>query len=136
MASACPRSSASMPGYAPGCIDETEDRSIEFFRELHRAQSLSIPFGLWHPKISHLPLLRVAPFLMPNRRDRHSVKARKATDDRRVVGITTVAMNFDEVFEQPLDEIQRVRPIRMARKLHPLESCGWIFCCVSRSWFA
>ncbi len=63
---------------------------------------------------------------MPNRRDRHSVKARKPTDDRRVVGVTTVAMDFHEVFEQPLDEIEGVRPIRMARKLHPLESCGWI----------
>jgi hypothetical protein len=73
-----------------------------------------------------LSLLGVATFLMTYRGDRHSMKAREPANDRRVVRITTVAMNFHEVLEQALDEIQRVGPIRMARKLDTLESRSWI----------
>jgi hypothetical protein len=49
--------------------------------------------------------------------DRQSVKTREPADNRCVVRISAVAMNFREVFEQPLDEIQRVRTVGVAREL-------------------
>ena len=107
---------------------------IEFLGEFHCAQSLSITFRLWHAEVSQLPLLCVASFLMADDRHRHAMKVREAADHRRVVGISAIPMKFDEVFEQPLDEIQGIRPVGMPRELHPFKGsrrllvrCSW-FC--------
>ena len=51
---------------------------------------------------------------MANRGDRHPMKTREAADDRWIVGVPAVAVKFDEVFKQTLDEIERVRPILVA----------------------
>ena len=54
----------------------------------------------------------------------HSMEASKTADHRRIVGKAAIAVKFFEVFENALDEIERVWPIRMARELDALEGGG------------
>jgi hypothetical protein len=53
------------------------------------------------------------------------MKAPIASDDCRVLAKTLVAVKLSEIFEQALDQIERVRAIRMTRQLHPLKSSAW-----------
>ena len=56
------------------------------------------------------------------------MKTRKPADNRRVVSVATVAVKFRKVFEQPLDEIERVWSIRMARKLYAFKRGRSVLC--------
>ncbi len=76
------------------------------------------------PKFLIAALLGVAAFLMPNYDDRQTMKASEATNDRRVFGKSLVAVEFDEVFKQSLDQIQCVRPVSMSCELHALKGCS------------
>jgi hypothetical protein len=49
------------------------------------------------------------------------MKARKAANDRRVISVTAVTMNFREAFEEPLDEIECVGTIGVTRELNAFE---------------
>ena len=51
----------------------------------------------------------------------HSMEAREAANDRGVVSITTIPMDFNKVFEQSLDKVQRMRPLRMPGELNSLK---------------
>jgi hypothetical protein len=53
---------------------------------------------------------------------RQPVKASEAADNRGVFGESLVTVKFDEVFKQPLDQIERVRAVGVSSKLHTLES--------------
>jgi len=44
----------------------------------------------------------------------------QAADDRGVVAVHAVAVELDEVVEQELEEVARVRPLRVARELGAL----------------
>src|SRR5687768_10465206 len=49
------------------------------------------------------------------------MKASEATNDRRIFSKPLIAVQLDEIFEEPLNQIQRVRTIGVARELHALE---------------
>ena len=49
------------------------------------------------------------------------MKAREATHDRGIFRESFVAVQFDEVLKQALDQIQRVRSIGVPRKLYSFE---------------
>ena len=51
------------------------------------------------------------------------MKTRESAHDRRILREAFVAVQFDEIFKQTLDEIERVRSIGVSRKLNALE-CG------------
>ena len=118
-----------------GSVDETEDRSLELLGQLHRANRFAVALRLRHAKVSKLPLLCIASFLMPNNQRRHAVKTREATHKCRIVSVTSVAVNLGKVLEQSLDEIEGVRSLGMTRELDPLEGGGgmiWIQFVLSR----
>src|SRR5262245_45688258 len=48
------------------------------------------------------------------------LEAGQAADDRSVVAVKPVAVELDEVLEEELDEIARVRPLGMACQLRAL----------------
>src|SRR5438094_9833023 len=54
---------------------------------------------------------------MDDQGDRAAVEAAKARDERLVVRAATVAVQLDEVLQHPVDIVQRVRPVGMARQL-------------------
>ncbi len=49
------------------------------------------------------------------------MKSRRAANDRRIIREPTVAVQLYELIEQALDEIKRVRAIRMTGQLHALK---------------
>ena len=49
--------------------------------------------------------------------DRAAVEASDPGDDRSVVGAPAVAVQLDPVLDHPLDVVERVRPLLMAREL-------------------
>ncbi len=54
---------------------------------------------------------------MADERDRAVAESADAGDERLVVGTTTVAVQLDEVVEQPSHVVERVRPFGMTREL-------------------
>jgi hypothetical protein len=55
--------------------------------------------------------------LIPDERNRATVETSKADDERVIVGAATVPVQLDPVVEEPLDIVQRVRAVLMAREL-------------------
>ena len=58
---------------------------------------------------------------MTNDDHRQAMKARQAAHDRRIFRESLVAMKLDEVFKQPLDQIECVRAIGVTSELHALK---------------
>ena len=70
-----------------------------------------------HPEVAGDLLARVAPFLVADDDDPLLLEAREATDHRGVVAEEPIAVELDEIVEQELDEIARVRPLGVPRQL-------------------
>src|SRR2546422_5789215 len=86
-------------------------------RELKRAHRLPVALGIGHPEVPLRALLDVASFLVADEHDRPTVEAADPADDRRVVRAGPIAVQLDEVIEQPFDIVERVRPLGMAGEL-------------------
>ena len=94
--------------------------AVELLGQLHRAQRLAIALG---PRVAEVAvdlLLGVAALLVADDQHRVLVVARQAGDDGVVVGEAAIAVDLDEVGEQPLDVVERRRPRRMPRHQHAL----------------
>ena len=111
------------PGAYPGIdarvsarrIDQRDDGPVELGRNLHRAQRLAVSLRLRHPKVPEDLLLGVAAFLLRHDHHRSALEPGHSCDNRRVVPKHPVAMDFLEIGAEPLDIVQRMRPLRMAR---------------------
>ena len=57
---------------------------------------------------------------MPDQRNRAALELADAGDERVVVHPAAIAMELEEVLEDPLDVVERVRPILVAGELDPL----------------
>ena len=64
-----------------------------------------------------MPLLRVAALLVADQHDGATVELADAGDERRVVGAAAVAVQLDEVVDDPRDVVERVRAVVVAREL-------------------
>jgi len=96
-------------------VDEGEHRQFELLGELHQPQRLAVALGPGHAEVAVAALLGVAPFLVPDHHHRLAVEARRPADDRRVVGVLAIAVQFVEVGEDRVHVVERVGPLRMAR---------------------
>src|SRR6266481_3832333 len=94
MASACPRSSASIPGYAPGV-------------------STKVRLGL--PEILRHALFGVPSLLLPHKDDRAPTIAGKACHHRGVIAVRAVAVQFLEILKQDAHVVHHVGTLRVAR---------------------
>src|SRR5260370_3083783 len=88
--------------------------------QLHHSQRFPVAFRLRLAEVSNQTLLRVTSFLMANNRHGPSVKFAKPGNDRLVVSITTVAMQFDKFRKEKSDKIQRIRTLLVTRDLRTL----------------
>ena len=61
--------------------------------------------------------LRSRPFWCPTSDDRAAVELPEPGHDRVVVRAAAVAVQLEEVVEDPLDVVERVRPVLVAREL-------------------
>ncbi len=73
-----------------------------------------------HREVALQVLFRVAPLLLADDHDRAAVQPPPAADHRRIVAEGAVAVQLDEVGEDALDHVERVRTLLVARDLHPL----------------
>src|SRR5262249_46906852 len=85
--------------------------------ELEHADRLPVALRIRHPELPPRALLDVAPLLLADECDRAAVELAEPGDHCTVVASASVAVQLEPVLEQPLDVVQRVRPLRVARKL-------------------
>src|SRR4029079_14733011 len=84
---------------------------------LHAAHRLAVALRISHAEVAVRALLDVAPLLVPEERNGSTVEPPDTDHERRIVGAAAVAVQLDPVLEQPLDIVQRVGPVLMARQL-------------------
>src|ERR1700730_18265844 len=101
-------------------IDERKNRPAILRGQLHHTQRFAIALWFWLTEISHEPLFGIAALLMANNRHRPPVKFPKACDDRLVVAVSAVSVQFHKIGEQQADKIQRIWPLWMPRDLRAL----------------
>jgi len=75
------------------------------------------------PKFRRRALLGVAAFLLADDHAGLAIESRQATDDRQVVCIRPVTVQFHEVGEQIGHVVERVGALRVARDLRHLPGC-------------
>src|SRR6185312_12629975 len=101
-------------------IDKSEDRPLKLFRHLHAAQSLAIALWIRLAEVAIHTLLGVAALLVANHHHFVAVITSHAADNRGIVAVTPVAVDFTPVAEDPLHIVQRERTLRMPRHLRLL----------------
>src|SRR5262249_48931964 len=69
------------------------------------------------PEVAREFLARFPHLLMPDHDDAPPLEPGQAADDRGVVAVYAVAVELDEVVEQELEEVARVRPLGVAGEL-------------------
>src|SRR5581483_5852506 len=98
-------------------VDERDERKAVELGELHHAHRLQVALRIRHPEAPLRALLDVATLLLADERDRTAVEFAEAGDHRAVVRAAAVAVQLEPVVEQPLDVIERVRALLVAREL-------------------
>ena len=89
-------------------------------RELHHPHRLAVALRIGHAEVPARPLLQVAALLVPDQRDRAALELADPGHDRVVVHPAAIAVQLEEVVEDPLDVVERVRPLLVARELDAL----------------
>ena len=117
MAPPWPCCSAETPGIGARRVDEREQREAVPVRELHHPHRLPVALRIGHAEVPLRALLEVAALLVADEGDRAAAEAADAGYERLVVRPPAVAVQLDEVVQQPLDVVERVRPVGMAREL-------------------
>ena len=114
------RSSEPTPGIGARRVDQRDQRDAEALGELHQPQRLAIALGLRHAVVAAHPFLGVAALLVADQHDRPAGESREAADDREIVRIHAVAVQFLELVEDRNRVIERVWALRVARELRDL----------------
>ena len=105
-------------GIGAGRVDERDDREAEPLRDLHHAHRLGVALRAAASRTgARARSFDVAALLVADERDRAAVELPEPGDDRAVVGAAAVAVQLDPVVEDPLDVVERVRPLRVPREL-------------------
>ena len=111
MTTPCPRSSASIPGYAPTTSMRVMIGPAKLFGLLHQADSFSIPLGMGQAEIAADVLLGIPSLLRADHRDRSPVEEGDAADDRRIVPERPVAVQLDEIVKEEIDIVEGRRTL-------------------------
>jgi hypothetical protein len=97
IASAWPRSSASMPGIGARGVDQAEHRDVEAVGHLHQPHRLAVALRPRHAEIVLEPALGRRTLLVSDDADAFAAEASEAADDRFVLGELAVAGECDEL---------------------------------------
>src|SRR5699024_6605900 len=92
------------------------------FSQFHQPIRLAISLRICHTKPAALPALRITSLLMPHNYYRLTIYGCQSANNRLIITVKTVAVQFGEVFSNKIDIIQGVWPVGMPRQLHPLPS--------------
>ena len=94
---------------------------MEFFRELHQTQRLSVSLGVGHPEVAPEILFRVATTLVADDHHRFVIETSPPTDDRSVLAKISVAVQLDEVREAQSNVVFGERTLVASCDLDALE---------------
>jgi hypothetical protein len=64
-----------------------------------------------HAEVPLRALVELSALLLADDRDRPAPEAPNAGDERRILGARAVAVELEEVVEEPLDVVERVGPL-------------------------
>ena len=113
----CPCCSATTPGIGARRVHESDDGKAVPVGELHHAHRFAVALRVRHAEVPMGALADVAAFLVPDERDGLALETAHTGHERRVVRERAVAVELDEVVEDPLDVVERVRAILVSRQL-------------------
>ena len=111
IASAWPRCSAPTPGTRPACRSASPAESRGCRRASWRARPCS-PLRIRHPEVARGSLLHVPALLWPTRTGVRPSSFPMPVTSALVVGAAAVAVELEEVVEDPLDVVEGVRTVR------------------------
>ena len=120
MASAMLRSSAPMPGKAPGVSIMAMTGRENFSASAHEAQGLAVAFGMRAAEVAQEVLLGVAALLLADEHDAAPADRGKAAGHRVVIADVAVAVQFQELVEAELRVVEHVGPLGVAGDLDAL----------------
>ena len=103
-------------GIGAGEIDEGEYRPVEFFRNLHGAQRLTVALGIGHAEIAAYLFLGSPPFQVADGHHFFTVEARHAASHGEIVAEGAVTVDLRKISKNALDEIHGVGPLRVTRE--------------------
>src|SRR5205814_3861852 len=103
-----------------GGIYKGDDREAESSGVLHQPLGLAVALRLGHPEVARDVLFGRAALLLAYDHDRLPLKGGKPPDDGRIVPEEPVAMQLHKIGAEPLDVIERMRAVGVARYLHAL----------------
>src|SRR5204862_8326412 len=83
----------------------------------HRVPRLAVALRVRHPEAPARALVDVASLLLTDQDDRAVPELAETGDHRAVVAERPVAVQLEPVVEQPLDVVERVRPVVVAGQL-------------------
>jgi len=94
---------------------------VELLGHPVQAHRLAVALGVRHSEAPRDVLLGRGAALLRDHDDRpDAVELRDPADDRRIVAVPAVAMELLELLEQPVDDLDRVRPLQLTGELHRL----------------
>ena len=101
-------------------VDQRDDRHVGLVGQLHQAHRLAVALGARPAEVAVDVRFHVAPLLGADDHDRFALELRETADNRFVVAETAVAGELDEIREEMVDVVERVRAFRVAGELNPL----------------
>ena len=93
-------------------------------RELHHTHRLAVALRIGHAEVARRPLLDVAALLVPDQRHRPALQPAEPGHESGVVRPSAIAVELEEVLEDPLDVVERVRTVLVARQLDGAPDLG------------
>src|SRR6185437_1520951 len=101
-------------------VDERQNRQTEMIRQLHQAPRLAIALGPRHAEIVPHARIGVGALFMRDHHHRLIAEPAEPADNGAVLGEGAVARERREIGDQPVDDVEPVRPVGMTRDLHLL----------------
>src|SRR5438874_4072868 len=95
------------------CVYKGEYSSTKLFRDLHRAQSFTVPFWIGHAKIAVNLLLGIARFLVPNDHNFFAMIPSHTANQCWIISKSAISMDLAPVCEKALNVVERIRTLRM-----------------------
>jgi hypothetical protein len=120
MASAMLRSSAPMPGNAPGVSMRVMTGRPNFSASLHQAHRLAISFGVGAAEVAFEVFLGIAALLVADDHHPLAADAGESAGHGSIIADVAVAMELAEIGESERDVIEHERAVRVTGDLHAL----------------
>ena len=100
-----------------GGIDKGDDRQVKALGHIHQTHGLAIALGPGHAEIVLQPRGCVVTLFMAHNQHGHASEPAETADYGLIIGKTAVTAQLDKLFDQPVDIVDEVRPLRMAGDL-------------------